>query len=277
MSGERRSKSHGEAGFQSSSLVVGWGSDAGKLGPKVTDYLNRKLDAQELAEIEPTDFFPLGGVSVEDDVARFPESKFYRCQERNLVIFKGEPPRAEWYEFLNSVLDIAEHCCHVKELYTLGGMISFGAHTAPRELLAVSNSPEVKKILSRFDIVTDMDYETSPGQRPTISSFLLWVAKRRNIAGASLWVPIPFYLIAVEDPEAWKRPLEFFDARFGLGMDFTELDEDISRQREKIAQARIHSPEIDDCIRKLESNISLTREESEKLVVEIEGFLTKRE
>jgi proteasome assembly chaperone (PAC2) family protein len=277
LSGERSSKSYREAGFQSSSLVVGWSSDAGKLGPKVTDYLNRKLDAQKLAEIEPTDFFPLGGVSVEDDVAQFPESKFYRCEERNLVIFKGDPPRAEWYEFLNSVLDIAEHCCHVKELYTIGGMVSFGAHTAPRELLAVANSPEVKKILSRFDIVTDMDYETSPGQRPTISSFLLWVAKRRNIAGASLWVPIPFYLIAVEDPEAWRRPLEFFDTRFGLGIDFTELDEDISRQREKIAQARIHSPEIDDCIRKLESNISLTREESEKLVVEIEEFLTKRE
>lgn len=277
MSGECGSKIYRQVGFQSSSLVVGWSRDAGKLGPKVTDYLNRQLDAQELAEIEPTDFFPLGGVSIEDDVAQFPESKFYCCQQRNLVIFKGDPPRAEWYKFLNSVLDIAEHCCHVAELYTIGGMISFSAHTAPRELLAVANSPEVKKILSRYDIVTDMDYETSPGQRPTISSFLLWVAKRRNIAGASLWVPIPFYLVAIEDPEAWRRSLEFLDTRFGLGIDFTELDEDISRQKEKIARARIHSPEIDDYIRKLESNISLTREESEKLVAEIEGFLTKRE
>jgi proteasome assembly chaperone (PAC2) family protein len=257
--------------------VVGWSRDAGQLGPKVTDYLNRQLGTQELAEIEPTDFFPLGGVSIEDDVAQFPESKFYRCQGRNLVIFKGDPPRAEWYKFLNSVLDIAEHCCHVEELYTIGSMISFTAHTVPRELLAVANSPEVKKILSRYDIVTDMDYESSPGQRPTISSFLLWVARRRNIAGASLWVPIPFYLVAIEDPEAWMRSLEFLDTRFGLGIDFTELDEDISRQREKIARARIHSPEIDDYIRKLESNISLTREESEKLVAEIEGFLTKRE
>ena len=67
------------------------------------------------------------------------------------------------------------------------------------------------------------------------------------------------------------------DTRFGLGIDFTELDEDISRQKEKIARARIHSPEIDDYIRKLESNIGLTREESEKLVAEIEGFLTKEE
>ena len=277
MSGEGGSKIYRQVGFQSSSLVVGWSRDAGQLGPKVTDYLNRQLDAQELAEIEPTDFFPLGGVSIEDDVAQFPESKFYCCQQRNLVIFKGDPPRAEWYKFLNSVLDIAEHCCHVEELYTIGGMVSFSAHTAPRELLAVANSPEVKKTLSRYDIVTDMDYETSPGQRPTISSFLLWVAQRRNIAGASLWVPIPFYLVAIEDPEAWRRSLEFLDTRFGLGIDFTELDEDISRQKEKIAQARINSPEVDDYIRKLESNIGLTRRESQKLVTEIAGLFMERD
>jgi proteasome assembly chaperone (PAC2) family protein len=277
LDGEYPFKIYREIGFQSSSLVVGWSEDAGKLGAKVIDYLNKKLGGQDFAETEPIDFFPLGGVSIENDIAQFPESKFYCCPERNLIIFKSDPPQADWHRFLNSVLDVAEHYCHAKELYTIGGMVSFSAHTTPRELLGVANSTEMKQTLSQYDLNIEADYQTPPGQRPTLNSFLLWVAKRRHIAGASLWVPIPFYLVAVEDPEACRKTLEFLDKRFDLGIDFTDLDEDISRHRGKIAQARIHSSEIDNYIRKLESNLSLTREESEKLVKEIEEFLNKRE
>lgn len=263
--------------LQSSSLVVGWRDDASKLGTKVTDYLNKKLGGREFGVIEPGDFFPLGGVAVEDDVAQFPESKFYCCQEKNLVIFKSDPPRSEWYKFLNLVLDVAERYCQVKELYTIGGMVSLSPHTAPRELLVVANSPEAKKALRQYDLAGDMDYETPPGQRPTLSSFLLWVAKGRNIVGASLWVPIPFYLVSTEDPQAWRKIATFFDERFGLGMDFSDLDEAVARQHEKIAEVRNRFPELDDYIRRLESNIYLTEEESEKLVSEIEEFLRKRD
>ncbi len=84
----------------SSSLVVGWNEDAGMLGSKVIDYLYRNLGCIEFAEIEPADFFPLTGVSVKDDVAQFPESRFYYCPQNNLVILKSDPPKAEWYRFL---------------------------------------------------------------------------------------------------------------------------------------------------------------------------------
>lgn len=263
--------------LQSSSLVVGWSEDAGKLGAKVIDYLNKKLGGKEFAEIEPADFFSLGGVSVEGDVAQFPESKFYWCQQKNLVVLQSYSPRSDWHRFLGAVLDVAELYCHVKELYTIGGMVSLSAHTAPRELLAIANSPEMRKVLSQYDIARDFDYETPPGQRPTLSSFLLWVAKRRNMAGASLWVPVPFYLVSTEDPQAWRITVEFLDKRFGLGIDFRDLDEEVARQNEKIAQVRIRFPEIDDYIRKLESNLGVTQEENEKLVKEIEEFLRKRD
>jgi len=262
--------------LQSSSLVVAWSEDAGKVGPKVVDYLNKKLRGREFAEIDLVDFFPLDGVSVENDVAQFPESKFYWCQGENLVIFESTPPSSEWYEFLSSVLDIAEHYCKVKELYTIGGMVSPGAHTTPRALLTVANSPEVKRALSQYDLISNMYYETLPGQRPTLSSFLLWAARRRNIAGANLWVPVPFYLVTAEDPRAWKKTLEFLDNRFGLSIDFTDLDEEVARQNEKIAQARSQLPELDGYIGRLESNLSLTTGESEELVKAMEEFLRRQ-
>lgn len=265
-------KIHTSPDLKSASLVVAWSEDAGRLGPKVVNYLDKKLDFQELAEIDPADFFSLGGVSVEDNVAHFPESKFYLCKDNNLVIFKSHPPRSEWYGFLNVILDIAEHFGNVEEMYTIGGMVSSSAHTTPRVLVSIANSPEMKRILSQYDIASNMDYETPPGQRPTLSSFLLWVARRRNIMGASLWVPVPFYLVAGEDPGAWRKTVDFLDRRFDLGIDFGDLDEEVTRQNEQIGHARNELLELDDYISRLERNLSLTADEGEKLIQLMEDF-----
>ena len=62
----------------------------GNLGRKATGYLNRKLKGQEFAEIEPEDFFTLGGVAIKDNIAQFPESKFYSCQKNELVVFQSD-------------------------------------------------------------------------------------------------------------------------------------------------------------------------------------------
>jgi len=262
--------------LQSPSLVVGWSVDASGLGAKVTNYLNRKLGGQSFCEIEPVEFFPLGGVTIEDDLIQFPESKFYACPKNDLVIFQSAPPSYEWYKFLNLILDTAEHYCHVKELHTIGGMVSLSAHTTPRELLGTFNSPELKEALSHYNLAEGLNYETPPGQRPTLNSFLLWAAKRRNIPGVNLWVPIPFYLVAVDDPKARRRVLEFFNQRFDLRIDLSDLDEEVRQQNQTIAEVRNSFPDIDESIRRLESNLRLSEEESQRLVKEIEKFLREK-
>lgn len=259
--------------LQNSSLVIGWDEDAGSLGSKIIDYLNDKLGGQEFAEIEPTGFFQLGGVSVQGDIAQFPESKFYYCQDKNLVMFKSTPPRAEWYRFLNSILDVAENYCNVKELYTIGGMVALNAHTSPRELLAIGNSPEMADVLKQFGLLKNIDHETPPGQRPTLNSFLSWLAKKRNIRGANIWASVPVYLLSTEDPQSWRKIIDFFDRKLSLGIDFTDLDREIARQNGKIAQARSQYPELDGYIHKLESNFTLTEEEGRELAKEMDDFL----
>lgn len=266
-------KVYREPDLRRSSLVLGWSEDMGNLGWKVTDYLNWKLGGEKFAEIEPEDFFSLGGVAIEGNLARFPESKFYACQENELVVFQSDSPSAEWYKFLNSVLDVAEHHCRVKELYVLGAMVSFSAHTAPRELLAVVNSAEMKEVLGQYDLARDMDYQTQPGERPTLNSFLLWIAKGRNIPGVSLWVPIPFYLAAMEDAQAQKKVLSFLNERLDLKIDFTDLDQEIREQNEQLARARSRFSQIDDYINRLESNLMLSEEENGELIKKIEDFL----
>jgi len=131
---------HSQAELENASLIVGWQEDAGKLGPKVIEYLNRHIKAKIFCEIEPVDFFPLGGVAIENNIAQFPVSKFYAGDERkDLVIFESTQSPYERYRFLNSILDVGEHYCKIKELYTVSGTISPVAYTNPRRLLAVFN------------------------------------------------------------------------------------------------------------------------------------------
>ncbi len=255
--------------LQHPSPVVAWDMDAGKLGTKVTEYLNKELGGQNFCEIEPAEFFPLGGVAIEDDLVRFPESKFYACSKAGLVVFKGAPPSYEWYKFLNLILDVAQHYCQVKELHTIGEIVSLSAHTTHRQIMGTFSLPEMKNALAPYDLLTEWDFETPPGQRPTLNSFLLWVARRRNILAVNLWVSVPFYLISVDDPRAQKRVLQFFDQRFDLGIDFRDLDEEIRRQSLIIAEVRDRFPDIDESIKRLENNIMLTEEENIKLVKQI--------
>jgi len=266
-------KIYSEPDFSQSSFMLGRNEDAGNLRQKVTGYLNRKLKGQEFVEIQPEDFFPLGGVAIEGNLAQLPDSKFYACQELELVVFRGDSPRTEWYKSLNSIFDVAEHHCQVKELYIIGSMISFGAHTSPRQLFTVVNSAEIKEALNQYDLVGDMNYQTPAGEKPTLTSFLLWIAKGRNIPGVSLWVLIPFYLASMEDPQAQKKVLSFLSERLHLEIDFSDVDQEIREQNEQLTRARSLCPEIDDYINRLESNLMLSEKENGELIRKIEEFL----
>ena len=70
--------------------------------------------------------------------------------------------------------------------------------------------------------------------------------------------------------------LEFFNQRFDLGIDFSDLDEEIRWQNKKLAEVRNNFPDIDESITRLESNLRLSEEESQRLVKEIEKFLREK-
>jgi len=256
-----------------SSLIVCWTGEASTLSTGVTDYLKKKLNGRCFGEIEPMTFFPLRGVAIENDLVIFPESKFYAFPENNLVLLQSTAPSHEWYQFMTLVLDFTEQYCHLKELYTIGGMVSLGAHTAPRELMATFNSPELKKELDHYNLAGGFNYQTPNGQRPTLNSYFLWLAGKRNIPGTNLMVLIPFYLVSSDDPGSQKRVLQFFNQRLDLGIDFSELNERIKSQNEKIARLRDTSTEINELINKLEQNLRLSAEEHQQLLQEIDKYL----
>lgn len=261
------------AQVQSPFLIVSWQThEIGRLGSRVIDFLRKKLGGQEVAEIKPAGFFPLGGVRFKNDLVQVQESKFWVCEGNNLLIFKSDEPVFDHYRFLNTVLDFAEDRFRAKELYTISGAVSLVAHTNPRRILTVFNQSEFRNELRGYGL-EPMTWEGPPA----ISSYLLWVAKRRGLHGVSLWPEIPFYLAAREDPQAIKLVLSFLNRRFTLGLNLEEFDLEISNQNEKMARLRNENAEIDKYISMLESGQSLDEEEQLKLTREIYELLAKQE
>jgi proteasome assembly chaperone (PAC2) family protein len=255
------------------SLIVGWQTqDVGKLGSKVIDFLKEKLAGREIAEIKPLGFFSFGGVRFKEDLVQVPESKFWVCEKNNLLLFKSDEPEFGHYKFLNALLNFGERHFQVKELYTLNGTISLAPHTNPRRVLTVFNHPEIKNRLKNYEL-EDMTWEGPPA----ISSYLLWVARRRGISGVSLWPEIPFYLGPREDPQAVKLTLSFLNRRFDLGLDLGGFDLEIKDQNEKIAQLRRENAEINQYINLLEKGHRLDEEGQLKLAQEVYELLGKEE
>jgi predicted ATP-grasp superfamily ATP-dependent carboligase len=261
--------------MESSNFLVSWSEDAGRLGPGVTDYLIEKLNCRLFCEIEPLGFFPMSGVEVENDVAQFPASSFYFSQEKKIVILKSQPPLFDWHSFLNIILDIAERICNVNEIYTIGGMISVSSHTAPRGLMATMNSSIPKEILGNYDMDITMNYETPLGQKPTMSSYLLWAARQRNITGISLWVPIPFYLTTTMDYRANQKVIDFVNRRFMLGIDASDARELAIEQNSILNEAVKQDPEIREIVSRLENNSTVTEEDGQKLLKAVHRYLHK--
>jgi proteasome assembly chaperone (PAC2) family protein len=262
-------------GIKGAALVIGWSVDVSRVGAKVTDYLINKFQAESFCEIEPAGFFPMRGVFIEDDLVQFPDSRFFIAPDKRLVIFKSAQPSFEWYRFLSFILDVAQKNCAVRELYNIGSMVSFNAHTTPRYLMAICNSLDLRNELTALGLRSDINYVTPAEQRPTISAYLLWLAKMRNIPGANIMVPVPFYLATLEDLKAQKKVLDFFNQRFALGCDFNDLDQQIVKQNSMIARVRSDMPEVDAAITKLESNLRISESEIQTLLREMESLFGK--
>lgn len=256
-------------------FLLGWSKDVGALGAGVIDFVNASLKTEQIGEVEAKGFFSLSGVAIEEDVIQFPQSNFYCSEERNLIIFKSDLPVLEQYRFLNSTLDAAKYF-KAKEIYTIGGIISLRAHTAPRRISGVVNKEKLKSMLAEYGLKMNMDYRTPPGERPTLSSFLLWMAKTRNIPTVNLWGEVPFYLGSAFDARAGEHVLDFLNRRLSLNMDLTPLQEESEEQSGMIGKLRGQKPEVGKCIEMLERGIMLGPEESEKLRSEVMKILSRR-
>ncbi|MEN8614628.1 PAC2 family protein [Dehalogenimonas sp. THU2] len=249
-------------------MVVGWESDAGNLGGRVSGYLTETLGLKPLAAIDPVGYFPLSSVDISADLVGFPSSLFYYSEEANLIVFKSDVPVFETHEFLRLVLDLAVHY-NAGYLVLVNGLPSMASHNTPSEILANMNFIQLKEWLNGDGINTGINYESPPGQKPPISTYLIWEARSRDIMSVSLWLPVPFYLSALTDEIGARRLLAFLKEKFIPTLDLEIAIESEGRLRGKLGDLRSGSKDCDKYLSMLESNLSLTEYEAGQLAAEV--------
>ncbi|MCL5279707.1 MAG: PAC2 family protein [Planctomycetes bacterium] len=253
------------------SLIVGWTKDVGAVSRGVADFLADTPGTSSFGQVRPVSFFPVGGVTVNDDVAEFPQSRLVCNERENIVILRSDEPSSHRYEFLNGVLDLAEEYHGVETLYTVNGIASMIPHTANRRAFLVSNDLALQRELRRV-VPAGLAWQGPPNT----SIYLLWLAKNRHLPGVGLWVEVPFYLVDSEDFQAIKTGASLLGRILGWPFDLDDLDQRIAEQDETLTQLREQDPEIDTRIRILEQGESLDGNEQRELVEAVQGALKEQ-
>ncbi|MBN1508249.1 MAG: PAC2 family protein [Sedimentisphaerales bacterium] len=250
--------------LKKSSFLVGWAKDAGAVSSLATNHLIQGLGGSEFCRMEPAGFYPLGGVTVADDVAQFPQSRFFHVGRGDLVILQADEPQSNRYEFLSAVLDLAEHYAGTQVLCTVNGVAALTPHTTTRRVFGVFNDAALQRRLQPL-LPADANWQGPPH----VSTYLLWLAGQRQIPGVGLWVEVPFYLSDYEDYQSVKEAVSLLAMILGLDFDLGELDRLTAEQNDKLAQLK-ENPQIKDDICALEEGQPLDRH-GQKALIEAVG------
>ena len=224
-------------------MIVGW-PGIGNVGIITVETLRQAVQAEELGEIEPWDFFYPNKVIIQDDIITdmgFPASKFYfkRLPAHDLLFFIGEEQPAtresayaegeRAYEMANLVLDVAQKfACH--RIYTSGAAIAITHHTLQPKVWAVANQKELLSELRSYDntiLMSKVEGRNNQGSITGLNGLLIGAAKRRGIAGICLMGEIPDYLsrMPFPYPKASKAVLETLANILGISLAPDTLEE----------------------------------------------------
>jgi proteasome assembly chaperone (PAC2) family protein len=267
-------------------MIAAW-PGIGNIGLIALDTLRRSLRAEQMAYIEPYDFFYprkvviRGGELVKLD---FPASDFYyhRAGRRDLILFVGEEQPAEGggiyaagsmaYDMANLVLDVAEkYGC--RRVYTSGAAVAPMHHTARSRAWAVPNSPELIAEFKGYDntvLMSDIEGRGGEGNIAGLNGLLLGIARRRGIDAICIMGEIPVYLqgFPFPYPKGSKSVLEVLSAALDIWIDMEIIDE-LARQSES-ELTRLYEKLPDEIKQQLDrlKDTTVAAAESEGLITE---------
>lgn len=211
-------------------MIMAW-PDTGHVGLRVIDYARQKLGARRFGRFRPQSFSLIPWVSVKDGVVenvRYMKNEFYYWKnpggEHDLVLLKSEQPISRTFEYVTSVLDMAEKL-QVKRIYMAG---SFGAtgldHLESPMVLGVANDPALRAVMDEHDIKPYPEYKGVGNLQSTFQ----WFARKKGIDALSLWAPMPYYIARLPFP--WSNYpkcaiaiLEKLGLLEGLEIDMSDL------------------------------------------------------
>jgi proteasome assembly chaperone (PAC2) family protein len=271
---------HHEPELHNPDMIVGW-PGIGNVGIITVETLRQAVQAEELGEIEPWDFFYPNKVVIHGGILTdmgFPGSKFYfkRMAKRDLLFFIGEEQPAiresvyaegkRAYEMANLVLDVAQKFS-CRRIFTSGAAIAITHHSLQPKVWAVANQQALLSDLRRYDntiFMSEVEGKGNQGSITGLNGLLIGVAKRRDIDGICLMGEIPDYLsrMPFPYPKASKAVLETLVKIIGINIAKNTLDDMIMQMEAVVNNVYQQFPQ--DIRERLEQrkNASQTKQES---------------
>lgn len=230
------------------SMLASW-PGIGDVSLTAAKYLVEKLNAVEIGEIDPVDFFEPVGVAVKDNVVerpRFPESKFYYWQsaarDRSLLIFVGEEqPAFKGYELVNCVLDVAQRL-KVARVYSCAAAVTRIHHSEEMKVWGAATTSALVGVLGKHNVVLRGNLRIAG-----LNGLVLGMAKERGMEGICLLGEVPSYATQIANPKASLAVLRVLTGVIGVSLDLTELAhlaEQVDKEMDVIAK-RITAEFID--------------------------------
>ena len=279
-------------------MIASW-PGIGNIGLIAVDSMRRALHAEEMAYIEPWDFFYPNKVIIRGGELvdmQFPSSEFYykRTDKCDLIFFVGEEQPAEGgrvyaegskaYVIANMVLDVAEKY-RCRRIYTSGAAVAPIHHTAYPRVWAVPNNsallPEIRGYTNTI-LMSDIEGRGGEGQITGLNGLLLGVAKRRGIDAICVMGEIPIYLqgFPFPYPKASKSVLEALMSALGIWVDTEHLNTFAQQNEHELSDLYEKlPPEIKEQLDRLkqintpsESPGGITEEDKKKILEDIDKF-----
>jgi proteasome assembly chaperone (PAC2) family protein len=224
------------------SMLASW-PGIGDVSLTAAKYLVEKLNAVEIGEIEPIDFFEPVGVTVRDNVVEsphFPESKFYYWQYpkagKGLMIFIGEEqPAFKGYELVNCVLDVAQRF-RVSRVYSCAAAVTRIHHSEEMKVWGAATTSNLVDELSKQNVILRGNLRIAG-----LNGLILGMAKERGMEGICLLGEVPSYATQIANPKASLAVLRVLTEMLGITVDLAELgrlaervDEEMDRIAKKV-------------------------------------------
>jgi proteasome assembly chaperone (PAC2) family protein len=290
---------HSEPELHRPDMVVGW-PGIGNIGVITVNALRQQIEAEELGEIEPWDFFYPNKVIIQAGVLQdveFPGSKFYykKLADRDILLFVGEEQPSgrnrvyaeggKAYEMANLVLDVAEKF-GCRRIYTSGAAVALTHHSLKSRVWAVATErkllAEVKGYTNTL-LMSEIEGHDNLGNITGLNGLLIGVAKKRGFEGVCLMGEIPDYLSRVPFPypQASQSVLEVLAAILGVSVDITALDDMVAQMQGVITNVFRQFPkEVRERIEQRKQDVqpgSITEEDEKWIKDHIDDFFRREE
>ncbi len=225
---------------KSCSMIASW-PGIGDVSLTAAKYLVEKLNAVEIGEIEPVNFFEPVGVTVRDNLVespRFPESKFYYWQYpkagKGLVIFIGEEqPAFKGYELVNCVLDVAQRL-KVSRVYSCAAAVTRIHHSEEMKVWGAATNSDLVDELSKRNVILRGNLRIAG-----LNGLILGMAQERGMEGICLLGEVPSYATQIANPKASLAVLGILTKMLGVTVDLAELGhlaERVDEEMDRIAK-----------------------------------------